>query len=280
VHDIGTRVHTILVDSVTRRKEVIAKKAQEQEEEELDALEDEDETEQFLLSECNGAVGALLRNCTQQFLPVFLESYLSAIATLTAAGMDDHDIKSGLAMLCDFVEYGQSAAVPHISNVAHAFLQYTARPDESVQQAAFYGLGNLLTLVHSAFPQPHTESVQLAAATAAKCSQYFSGPNAREESFEDCTSNVVSTALKAIDLFGQSQSFDAVRLAQQTLNFVPVSGDEIESARVHEQLLKWIVAGHWLFASIPTAKQMLLVQLKKAKPSMLNEATKQQLALM
>mmetsp|Transcript_21444 Transcript_21444/g.24917 ORF Transcript_21444/g.24917 Transcript_21444/m.24917 type:complete len:1083 (+) Transcript_21444:84-3332(+) len=280
VHDIGARVHTILVDSVARRKKVIQAKAQEQEEEELDALEDEDETEQFLLSECNSAVGSLLRNCTQQFLPVFLESYLSAVATLTAEGMDDTDVKSGLVMLCDFVEYGQAASVPHISNIAHAFLQFATKKDEMVQQASFYGLGLLVALVHGAFPQPHAESVQLAAATAEKIASYLGGADARKEEFEDCTANVVSAAVKVIDLFGQSNAFDTVRLAQQMLNFLPISGDDVEAARVHETLLKWVVSGHWLFTAIPTAQQMILAQLKKAKPSMMNAATKQQLATM
>lgn len=280
VTNIASQVHKVLVDSVERRKKVMRTKASEKDEDELDALEDEDATEQFLLGECNTAIGALLRNCTQQFVPIFIEQYLSVIGTLTTDAMDDYDVKTGLCMLCDFVEHGGASALPHIAHSSAAFLHYTERPDETVQQAAFYGLGEVLGLAHSSFPPAHPESVQLAAQCAAKVSQYLSSPNARKEDYIDCTANVLAAAVKAIGFFGQSGSFDAPKLMQQSLVFLPADGDQTEAQRIHQQLLQWVVEGHWIFDSVPSGKQMIVTALKKAKKGMLNTATMTQLSSM
>jgi importin-5 len=280
VTDIASQVHKVLVDSVERRKKCIQTKAHEKDEDELDALENEDATEQFLLGECNTAIGALLRNCTEQFVPLFISQYLSIVGTLTGEGMDDYDVKTGLCMLSDFVEHAQQSALPHLAHSSAAFLHYTERDDESVQQVSFFGLGLILTLAHASFPQPHAESLQLVAQTATKISHYLSNPIARKEDYIDTTANVLSTSFKAIDLFGQGGAFDAARLMQQSLVFLPADGDEVEAQRVHEQLLRWVVQGHWIFNSVPTAKQMIITALKKAKKGMLNEATMQQLSTM
>lgn len=277
VREVAEVLHLVFKDSIERRKDLFIKKQQEQDEEEQEALADEDETEQFLLQECVGTLQSLLSSCGPLFLPLFEAGFLPMLTSL----VNDEDSgykKVALTGYCDFVEFGGAASLPHIPTIAGALLRYTADADEEICQASFYGLGLVAELVAVSFPQPHAESTQFAATAAGAIAAYLSNAKAKKPEFADCTCNVVSSSLKIIDKFGAAGVFDSTRLFQQTLVFLPVEGDVVESERVHEKVLLWVVQGHPSIAAVPSSKQMILAALKKTK--LINDATRQQLSMM
>lgn len=270
VTDTASLVHKVLVESVKRRQEILAKKATEQDDEELDTLEDDDADEQNLLSECTRLIQSMLKNATATFLPLFEAHFLPTVQVLVAPNMDETDLKTGLSMLCDYVEFGKS--LTYLPTVANTFVTYAAHADESVAQAAFYGLGVVLDAV-TVMPASDPTATQFGTQVSQLMSSYLVSPNARKEEFEHTTCNAVSTALKAINYHGTKGTFDAARLFNLCIGFLPTGGDDIESCRLHELLLTWVVAGNPIIVN----PLVIVHALKRAKPDMLNDATKAEL---
>jgi hypothetical protein len=272
VTETASLVHQVLVASVKRRKEIQAKKKSEEDEEELDTLEDDDADEQNLLHECTRIIQSMMKNCPSTFLPLFETHFLQTVEGLVAPHMDDTDVKTGLSMLCDYIEFGKS--MTFLPTIAATFIQYSSHSDEAVAQASFYGLGVVLDLC-SALPSTDPTARQFAVQVSQIMTTFLTSPNARKEEYEHTTCNAVSTALKVLDYHATSGIFDGPRLFNLCIGFLPTSGDEIESCRLHELLLRWVVSGNPIVGPNPL---VVVHALKRAKPDMLNEVTKKELA--
>jgi hypothetical protein len=270
VTNTASLVHQVLVASVERRKEILAKKKSEKDDEELDALEEEDEDEQNLLHECTRVIQAMLRNSPVAFLPLFETHYLPTVELLVKPEMDEADVKTGLSMLCDYVEFGRS--MTHLHSVVMTLLQYSSHHDESVLQASFYGLGVVLDLC-TTLSAGDANTQSLAAQVSQILATYLASQNARKREFEHTTCNAVATMLKLLEYF--PAAVNAATLFNLCIGFLPVGGDDIESCRAHERLLRWVLAGNPI---IGTNKMIVVHALKRAQPDMLNAATKQELA--
>ena len=272
VTNTASLIHQILVASVKRRNELLAKKKAEEDEDELDALEDDDYNEQNLLHECTKAIQSMLRSCTATFVPLFESHFLKTVEELVAPQMDENDVKTGLSMLCDYLEFGKT--LTFLPTIASTFIQFSSNEDEAVAQASFYGLGLVADVCHSSLPAGDVTSVQFASQVSHIMLTYLSSPHARKEEYEHTTCNAVSTALKVIDYYGTAGAFDAARLFNTCIGFLPTSGDDVESCRLHELLLRWVVNANPIIGS----NSLVVVHaLKRAKPDMMNEATRQEL---
>jgi hypothetical protein len=271
--ELSDFVHKALQDSVQRRVALNKKEKEEHDDEDAQlVIEGEDETEQYLLQECNTIIQSLIKNCVQTFTPIFVAQYLPTVHVLLGQDMDNFDHKTGLAMLCDFVEFGGAACLPHLGEIAQTVLEYSHKEDPAVAQSAYFGMKVVADMCKVSFPQPHPESVSFGQAAAARIAAYLSSPVVTDEDYEHTTANVISASLHVIDLLVGS-GVDTKSLFTQTLNALPSHGDMVESQRNHELLLRWVIEGHPSVNAVHNSRQVIVNAIRRAPRGAVNAET-------
>lgn len=249
-------------------QELSAAKGTLEEGDELEAedLEMDENDQHDVLAAVLDVVGILLKKCPT-FAPLFHDTYLPIVQSLLS-GTDANAQRLGIATLCDFVEHGQSTAVPHLAAVAQTFLQTAHRKDcdKETLQSAYYGLGlTTVSLAHNV-PQPHAESLQFVRLAAEAIHNYLVAPTTKGKALFSVIANAAASGIRIIEQFGNHLSADVVvGVMGAVVPHLPLKGDKTEAQFVHDTLVRWATIPHHPVMSKPEWRTAILHAVASSK---------------
>jgi hypothetical protein len=258
-------VFQLFEESLKRIDEINSEKAgleADAEDEEGDQLDEDADDEDWMLTECVGAVESLIRS-TPAFLPAFAATFMPLCSRLLSNPMNNDQHTHALCIYADFIEHAQAAALPQVGVMAPALLHFVACEDEETKQSAVYAAGLLGELLAASFPQPHAESMAFVNSLMTAIGVFVSTPEAQKKEYRAVVDNAVSAVLRCVEGFGQN--VDGATLVRAIIPMLPCVEDKIEAERVHERLVKWVAAGHPIFAAHPDLRDAVVTKVRAAK---------------
>jgi len=237
--DIQKRISEILVTVLQEclagreaREKNYNDNADDLDEECMDKIEGENETEEDVMMMFMQATGALLKAQGQAVLGD-LEPILAKFMELIQPTRKGVDRRLALLVLDDVFEFGGVGMHPIVPQVMPFFAQYLVEDDPSVRQAAAYGIGQLAQNANSL-----PVVVQAAPQFVAALIQVISGQNSKAKNQVHATDNCISALGKFVEFCGPH--IDAQATLQTWLGFLPVTGDLEEGKVIYNTLCKFL----------------------------------------
>uniref|UniRef100_A0A7S0VCH6 TOG domain-containing protein n=1 Tax=Polytomella parva TaxID=51329 RepID=A0A7S0VCH6_9CHLO len=247
---------TVLKKAEERRKERLSRQAAEDfDEEERAALEEENEVEEELFDQVASAIGAFLKRWNDDVLPLVEKILASRYAPLLlSTGTSEEERRIAICLVDDMLEHSPLARVKHFATVMPVLLEGAANSRHSdLRQCAVYGLGVLVSKAPE-LTRPYVPKIQ------ELLTAIISAPNARDEDNEMATDNTVGCLGKLIEFHGEVLPENGAGLANMWIKCMPLKGDLLEAAVVHEQLVRFVEAGDNRLA--PLVAEVLAVLVK------------------
>jgi len=265
VTNVGRILHEVFEESLERLEEFITERAKHQggsDDEDAENLEHAAKSEDFLLTEVAETVGKLVKT-TPEFVPLFTNEFLPFVSRLLDQSKPGTYHRLGVCILCDFVEHGQEAAVPHLGVIADAMVTFCQSSESEVVQAAMFGGGITAELVARAVPQPNEQSQAFARTMCEHCVRFLLTPSSREDEGLSVAANAVSSALRIIEAF--PNAIDIAATMRAVVSHLPVQDDKDEEIRINDRLVRWALDSSNPIMSDPNMRQQLLFAVKRSK---------------
>ena len=232
-------------DSVARRQERVDNFASNEavEDEDKDALAEELEDEEELITNLVDAMGQLIKIHGEAFMTVIDSTVATALAPFLAPTQPEPLQIVAICMVDDIIEFGGAAAVKYIPQSLGLFLNNLSSGNSVLRQCSSYGISQIARL----YPE------QLAPQFAAIL-QALVGLATSSEAKEDDNEGATENALFAIGCLLSNPSLRApgaidwgscqpIPLAQLWLKNMPLSADEKEAKLANRQLCSLIEGG-------------------------------------
>ncbi|KAJ3084297.1 hypothetical protein HK102_000705 [Quaeritorhiza haematococci] len=229
-----TSVHSQLEEYFVRLKERIdARKDTDHDAEDEEALQDEQETDEFVLSELSRVVHSVFKSQGTSFLP-FFEKLIPAIAPF----MTNSDPAARQWAICvydDLVEFTGPASWMYHTHFIEAFVAGLHDENVDVRQPAAYGIG-----VCAQFGGEHY--AQVCTGTLNSLFAMINAPNSRDEENVMATENAISAIGKICHFFGAHFDVDSVLPAWVAA--LPIVNDDQEAPHTYSYLLELLQRNH------------------------------------
>ncbi|CAJ1032551.1 Importin repeat, putative [Leishmania lindenbergi] len=268
---------------VKRRNECLEKRATENDEDELDALEVEDEEVQATISSICDLIGTLLAASKEVFAEPFLAKAFPVLGEWLQSSTDEFYMTRAASILCDFVTHAPQSIIPSLPQICTSSLTIaSSSSDDALLQSDFYLMNVIVQLLGS---HPTTNMVVNGGEYAVHVQQvtdkYFASNLVNEEEYTHCTCNAISLYVSLLNFFGTT-ALQQVATAMLTVvgKALPAKDDEVEARRIHDVVLEWVTNHHPVLQALPGSETGFLTCVKAAGPSCLSEEAKQYLANM
>ena len=241
VGEIFTHLGAIIKDSAERRAERLERvKDEDFDEEEMEALEEENEVEDEILDAVAECIGALLRLFHSAVLP-HIEQFLPEFMAMLQRTPNEKRI--AICLVDDIIEHaseGQPCATSkYLQPFLPVLLQHCASDHEDLRHCSAYGLGICAHKLAADFSPAVGQTVQV-------LTQCLQDPRAREKDWGMATDNVISALGRVLE--HQAAAVGALdpalggQLGSGWLSFLPIRHDKDEAKQVHEQLCRFVEA--------------------------------------
>ncbi|KAG5470619.1 hypothetical protein LSCM1_01865 [Leishmania martiniquensis] len=268
---------------VKRRNECLEKKAMENDEDELDALEVVDEEVQITISSMCDLIGALLASSKEVFAAPFLAKAFPILGEWLQASTDDFYMTRAAGILSDFVTHAPQSIVPSLPQICTSSLTIaSSSSDDALLQSDFY-LMNVIVQLLGSHPTANmgVDGGEYALHVQQAAAKYFSSSLMNQEEYSHCTCNAISLYVSLLSFYGttvlQQMAAAMLTVVGKTL---PAKNDEVEARRIHDVILEWVTNHHPVLQALPGSAAGFLACVKAASPSCLSEQAKQYLASM
>jgi len=206
--------------------------ADDLDEEALEALQADENTEEDVMMMFMQCIGAFLKAHKAEILPL-LEPILSKFMVMIKPDRIPADRRLALLVLDDVFEYGGPGMFALIPQTFPYFAQYLTDDEPSVRQAAAYGIGQLAE---------HAHTVGIVSQNAAACvtalQNVISGGGAKSKKQVHATDNCISALGKYIEFCGAQ--IDSQAALEKWLSYLPVTGDLEEGRVIYNRLCKFM----------------------------------------
>lgn len=268
---------------VKRRNECLQKKATENDEDELDALEVEDEEVQLTISSMCDLIGTLLAASKEVFAAPFLEKAFPVLGEWLQASTDDFYMTRAAGILSDFVTHAPQSIVPSLPQICASSLTIaSSSSDDGLLQSDFYLMNVIVQLLGShATTNMGVDGGEYAVHVQQVAEKYFSSNLVNQEEYTHCTCNVISLYVSLLNFYGTTVLQQAATAMLTVVGkALPAKDDEIEARRIHDVVLGWVTNNHPVLQALPGSTAGFLTCVKAASPNCLSEQAKQYLASM
>ncbi|KAG5496276.1 hypothetical protein JKF63_02577 [Porcisia hertigi] len=275
------KVMAALEAVVKRRDECLEKKATENDEDELDALEVEDEEVQLTISSVCDLIGTLLSSSREVFAAPFLAKAFPVLGQWLQASTDDFYMTRAAGILSDFVTHAPQSIVPSLPQICASSLTIaSSSTNDELLQSDFYLMNVIVQLLglHTT-TNMGVDGSEYARHVQQLAAKYFSSDLAKKEEYTHCTCNVVSLYVSLLNFYGTTTLQElATAMLTEVGKALPAKDDEIEARRIHDVVLGWVTSQHPILQALPGSAAGFLSCLKAANPNCLSEQAKQYLA--
>ncbi|CAG9331653.1 unnamed protein product [Blepharisma stoltei] len=230
VNNVGERVLKLLEDSLQRRSRHQFLQAEDSDNEE-GVEEPNKHEEDSLQSAVSEVLGVLFKTHRTQSLNIVEFLYANVLSKFLAPGSTDEDHKFAIFVIDDIVEFvGQDLAVSKWSALAEALLRYSCDKNDSVRQAAVYGLGMLATHSNSQAFQGMAQQI------LDSLNKAIALPLGRsKKTYEHARDNAISAVGKIIRY--QPMCVDLNPLVPSWVDLLPLKHDKTEARIMHDLLV-------------------------------------------
>ncbi|GFH17489.1 importin N-terminal domain-containing protein, partial [Haematococcus lacustris] len=227
------RFTRILKASEERRTERLKRQSTEDfDEEELEALEQENEAEEELFDQVGSAIGAFLKKFGDAVLP-FVESLMVQMGPLLDKSRPAEDRRIAICVVDDLLEHSPAGRAKYFQQVLPVLMEATTDEHADLRQCAVYGLGILAAKAPEAFRPFVPEALQ-------RILHVIGASNAKEEDNQLATDNALSALGKILEF--HSDAIDSGAMTQAWLGGLPLLGDVVEAAVQHDLLARLLEA--------------------------------------
>eukprot|EP00004_Rigifila_ramosa_P000753 TRINITY_DN10783_c0_g1_i1.p1 TRINITY_DN10783_c0_g1~~TRINITY_DN10783_c0_g1_i1.p1 ORF type:complete len:1103 (-),score=294.98 TRINITY_DN10783_c0_g1_i1:27-3248(-) len=236
IQTIVAALQTLMNDTSVRDEERTKRRADEDfDEEEREALAEDKELDEDLLSLIAEVFGVLAKTKSDLFFPIF-ESLLPGLLSMARVDGDPHERQTALCILDDIVESGPAAA-PYHARIFPVFLASIEDQHAGVRQAAVYGCGAMAQFAPALFAPTAMQVVQRMVALV-------QNPQARSTLGNQCATDNTISAIGKICL-NQGAAISALpQLIQVWVDGLPIKGDRMEARVVYAQLCTFLESGN------------------------------------
>eukprot|EP00798_Chlamydomonas_sp_ICE-L_P025737 gene25737-11397_t len=233
VSAVFVKFGNILTSAEERRQERLKRQGTEDfDEEELEALEEENQQEEELFDQVGSCLGAFLKKFNDAVLP-FVEKIMPQIAPLLATNRNAEDRRIAVCVVDDLLEHSPAGRVKYFPIVLPILMEAVTSEHADLRQCAVYGLGVLASKSPDMFKSACPEALTRVAAIV-------SHPDANNDDNEMATDNAVSTLGKIMEF--HADVVDVNQVASLWLSKLPLTADRVEAVSQHEVLVKLLEA--------------------------------------
>uniref|UniRef100_A0A7R9V0M6 TOG domain-containing protein n=1 Tax=Chlamydomonas euryale TaxID=1486919 RepID=A0A7R9V0M6_9CHLO len=223
----------ILSEADERRQERLKRQGTEDfDEEELEALEEENQAEEELFDQVATCLGTFLKKFGDAVLP-YVERVMGQIAPLLDKGRSHEERRIAVCVVDDLLEHSPAGRAKYAAQVVPMLLESCAAADADLRQCSVYGLGVLASKSPELF-RPYADGA------LKQVLAIVQHPAAKEEDNEMATDNAVSTLGKILEF--HSDAVDAAAVAAAWLGALPLTADHVEAQSQHELLVRLLEA--------------------------------------
>lgn len=274
VHTFSRLLTEVVKESIKRRNQLLASRAEnaeELDEEDLEDIEAAVESEEMLVdSDVSQMVEALLK-AIPGYTPMFEAEFLPLIGTMLSNDIAS-DKHTAMMYLSIFIEYGANcAAVNHLADFCPVFLNTVDSDNATIAHHSFNGLRAILALCARAYTQPHEGSLDFANSAIDKVKRFLNGQRCRKEDFGGARNNACSAAMTFIEFYGEFSPANATDALRNVVACVPLNDDdEIEAKNVHRKLVQMVAGQHPLTQDLAAS---IIGKVKSAPTDCLDDET-------
>jgi len=221
----------LLTESLERRAERNKRAGTDDfDEEELHALQEEQEAEDDVFDQFAECVGSLLKSFHSAILPS-LEPLLAFIVPLLDKSRTPAERRIAICVFDDIFEHASDggAALKYLDGFVGPCIEGCTDNDADVRQASVYGVGVMSEHCGQRFA-PHVSSALTALASV------IQAPGAREDENIYAFENAVAALGKMCEF--QNAALDANVILPSWLANLPITEDKVEARNVHAQLMR------------------------------------------
>jgi hypothetical protein len=230
----GERALKLLKASLDRRAHRAQYAAQESDEEDEFIMQINRQEEDRVHIGISEVIGALFKTHTELSLGIISYVYDQVLSTLLAPTAPAEDHKLGIFIIDDIIEFvGPSLVNDKWLALQEALVRFADSKDDSVRQAAVYGLGQLAT---KSPPATFQQSAQLVLLALERSLQVPAGKNTK--TYGNARDNAVAALGRIIK--HQHSNVDVATLIPSWLKMLPLKHDKVEAKSMHDFLVELV----------------------------------------
>jgi len=228
-------IHDKLEKHMERQTERIGKRKEEDYDEDVEeCLNDEHETDSYILSKVSDVMHSLFKTHREAILP-FFERLLSDFKKLLDPHQPASDRQWALCVFDDLLEYTGSASINYQQYFLKAMLSGIQDENAEVRQAAAYGCGVMAQFGGNEYADVCAEIIPI-------LSQVISHSDGRTKSNISATENCISAVTKICKY--NCTKVDVNGIIPNWLTWLPVVEDHVEAPHVYGYLCDMIESNH------------------------------------
>jgi len=228
-------IHDKLEKHMERQSERIGKRKEEDYDEDVEEiLNDEHETDSYILSKVSDVMHSLFKTHREAILP-FFEHLLSDFSKLLEPQQPASDRQWALCVFDDLLEYTGSASIKYQQYFLKSMLSGIQDENAEVRQAAAYGCGVMAQFGGNEYANVCAEIIPI-------LSQVISHCEGRAKSNISATENCISAVTKICKY--NSSKINVNEIIPTWLTWLPVVEDHVEAPHVYGYLCDMIEANH------------------------------------
>jgi len=228
-------IHDKLEKHMERQEERIMKRKEEDYDEEVEEiLQDENDTDGYILSKVSDVMHSLFKTHREATLP-FFEQLLSDFAKLLDQCRPASDRQWALCVFDDLLEYTGPASIKYQQYFVKELLGGVADQSSEVRQAAAYGCGVMAQFGGTEYADVCAEMIPI-------LSQVIGHPEARSKCNVSATENCISAVTKVCKY--NNSKINVNEIIPNWLTWLPVVEDHVEAPHVYGYLCDLIEFNH------------------------------------
>lgn len=232
---LGQIIHDKLKKHMIRQEERLAKRKEEDYDEEVEEiLQDEHETDGYILSKVSDVMHALFKTHKETMLP-FFEHLLTDFSKLLDQHRPASDRQWALCVFDDLLEYTGTASIKYQQYFLKALLSGIQDQNPEVRQAAAYGCGVMAQFGGIEYDNVCADIIPILTLVIAS-------PDARSKSNVSATENCISAVTKICKY--NNSKVDVNDVIPKWLMWLPVVEDHVEAPHVYGYLCDLIEMNH------------------------------------
>jgi len=229
-------IHDKLEKHMARQEERFAKRKEEDYDEEVEEiLQDEHETDGYILSKVSDVMHSLFKTHKETILPTFFGHLVTDFSKLLDPCRPASDRQWALCVFDDLLEYTGAASIKYQQYFLNPLICGIQDQNPEVRQAAAYGCGVMAQFGGGEYSTVCAKIIPL-------LSEVIENPEARSKSNISATENCISAVTKICKY--NSSEIDVDKVIPVWLNWLPVVEDHVEAPHVYGYLCDLIEKGH------------------------------------
>lgn len=224
---------------------------------EIEAIKEEEEIDDKILSGVMEVVGMLLKGFKKEFQGTFLQYFKTLYGEIfTKEGSTENEILAAICIFDDYIEHTQDLMWNgNTSPVLEQMAKYAYHKNADIRQSAVYGLGVCAQAIDSnTFSPFFTQTLELIRTV-------LKDPKARTDEYTVATDCAVGT-------LGKLAIFHNNGLIEEWLNYLPIKAEVEEAQNVHKMFFTYFDK----VKAFPRC-QTVIAELKSIKDEMIDKET-------